>query len=512
MDTKIIKKVLSVLMMAVFLTTNIVVVGCGMYEISTETKSGKTEKPKIIWIDVEYEMITHSAGALEFEEYLEGVLREYGEHGDIDLVFVRPYQKGYEYKVMQTFSSYDWPDVMLLTPDKYVLYAANNMLWDMSQAWEKSIANQSGGVSDSSKEVISQLRVTNAGGQKGLYGITPVRGRGCCTYIKEDWLKKAGISRNVIEGKSLTFDEYYGLLKTLKSFSKSEYVISPPGYISMEEPYTHYLPEFYQNAHFSFYKNETGKYVDGFAEQAMMEALIRIRKAVADGIVNARAANNTWVSASDYFCQTDVNKEAGVITYWAGENIERFSNIMNGRIQSDGTVMSGELVALNPIKEIGGYVETIPYVWCITSNCENPEGVFKYFIDTMLDGGEIQKAWQYGAKGIHWDDDTTEFTVNHIDPMFSLFPIKNDPGYESKPAKEKESVEFFKKNSKVQESIPITEELDMYREDINRIRVDIVNRMVTDVTYTVEQARTDYQNRTGEKVQKVLESLNYIVE
>ena len=32
------------------------------------------------------------------------------------------------------------------------------------------------------------------------------------------------------------------------------------------------------------------------------------------------------------------------------------------------------------------------------------EGIFKYFIDTMLDGGDIQVAWEYGAKGTHWDD------------------------------------------------------------------------------------------------------------
>ena len=45
--------------------------------------------------------------------------------------------------------------------------------------------------------------------------------------------------------------------------------------------------------------------------------------------------------------------------------------------------------------------------WCITYKAyENgkAEGIFKYFIDTMLDGGDIQIAWEYGAKGTHWDD------------------------------------------------------------------------------------------------------------
>ena len=36
---------------------------------------------------------------------------------------------------------------------------------------------------------------------------------------------------------------------------------------------------------------------------------------------------------------------------------------------------------------------------CITSACQNPEGVFKYFIDPILDGGEVQTLWQYGVEG-----------------------------------------------------------------------------------------------------------------
>ena len=34
-----------------------------------------------------------------------------------------------------------------------------------------------------------------------------------------------------------------------------------------------------------------------------------------------------------------------------------------------------------------------------------------YFIDTMLDGGDIQTAWQYGAKGTHWDDKAETVTL-----------------------------------------------------------------------------------------------------
>ncbi len=32
--------------------------------------------------------------------------------------------------------------------------------------------------------------------------------------------------------------------------------------------------------------------------------------------------------------------------------------------------------------------------------CENPEGVFKYFIESMLDGGDMQMLWSYGVEDV----------------------------------------------------------------------------------------------------------------
>ena len=57
-----------------------------------------------------------------------------------------------------------------------------------------------------------------------------------------------------MQDKTLT---YYGYLKKLKD-AKGHYVISAPGFISKEAPYTNYLPEFYGSAHYTFYQNESG--------------------------------------------------------------------------------------------------------------------------------------------------------------------------------------------------------------------------------------------------------------
>ncbi len=74
--------------------------------------------------------------------------------------------------------------------------------------------------------------------------------------------------------------------------------------------------------------------------------------------------------------------------------------------------LDGSLIAINPIKELGTYVERIsPAICIITKEAKNPEGIFKYFVETMLDGGDIQTAWEYGAKGTHTDDKAESVTI-----------------------------------------------------------------------------------------------------
>ena len=89
-----------------------------------------------------------------------------------------------------------------------------------------------------------------------------------------------------VDGKLLwTSTHTMAILKQLAA-KKGHYVISAPDFISTEAPYTNYLPEFYQQANYTFYKDSSGKYVDGFSEKAMQDALQRIQNAVKDGVID----------------------------------------------------------------------------------------------------------------------------------------------------------------------------------------------------------------------------------
>ena len=519
------------------LTSVMGLVACGgNKDGGDKTTSKEVKKPEVITIMVDNTVVSENNGAKEFEAYLEGLLEKYGDAGKIDLQFTRPDHSGYYDAVARAFNGKesDIPNVVLLSSDYYALYASNGMLWDMTDAWNNSETKKSGRLIDAADKVLSGLLVNGEDGTKSMYGFSPYRGNGCCTYLKKAWLDKAGIDVASVEGKTLTFSEYYDVLKKLRD-TVGHYVISAPDFISAEAPYTNYLPEFYQKAQYTFYKSADGKYVDGFSQQEMKDALQRIQTAVKDNVIDKASLGQKTSDARDKFYSTDPANESGVFTYWAGT----WADTLKTNLESKG--LDSELIAINPIKELGTYVERIAPAWCITNSAKNPEGVFKYFIDTMLDGGDIQMAWEYGAKGTHWDDKAETVTLasdpegkktktytegqfhflpspekpntlmkkNHIDATLALatFGDKEDPGNKAMTDVVKENAKFFDANSSIAVPVPMNETFGNNITDINKTRNEVIAKVALG-DWTVDDAMKYYTDTVGAKVNEVLESLN----
>lgn len=510
------------------LTSVMSLVACGN-SASTDNGDSKKEvtKPTSFKVMMDGTVVTESNGGLAFRKQLEEAL---------DLVdcieWVQPDHAGYYDAVSQAFNSEStMPDIVVLSSDYYALYAANGMLWDMTDAWEASDTNNSGRLISTAQNVLDSLLVNGEDGTKAMYGFSPYRGNGCLTYVKSAWLEAAGMSKSDVEGKQLTWDEYYDMLKKMTA-AKGHYTISAPGFVSDEAPYTNYLPEFFQKAEYTFYKNSSGQYVDGFSEDAMKEALQRIATAVADGVIDKESVNNTTANARDKFRSTDAGAESGVFTYWAGT----WSNTLRNYLSN--AKLDNDLVELLPIQELGTYVERLAPCWAITSACSNPEGVFKYFIDTMLDGGDIQTLWTYGAKGTHWDNIAETYTQqgkedtpietkegefhflpspekpqnlmskNHIDPTLALASFKEgDPGAAKLSEVAKESEDFFAANSTIATPLPMTPDLGDNIGDINTTRKFVVAQVALG-EMTVDAGMEYYATQVGKNVETVLKSLN----
>lgn len=405
---------------------------------TTEAAAPEVEKPEKITVMMNGTVVSQLNGRDEFEAALEEKL-------GVDIEFIQPDHAAYYDNVAMTFAGGDIPDVILLGGSYYLSYAKEGALWDMTDTWANSDLRKSG--REVNPAIFDALKVDGS-----VYGFYPgSNGGGCVTYIKKKWLDNVGLSTPT------TWEEY---LNVLKVFSEGDpdgngvngdtFGVTAAGLMAPEEPWVMYLPEFYQDAFPEFYPDENGTWVDGFGEDKMVAALERMQSAYQAGYIDKEVLTNKTSDCRNKF----YDDKCGVFTYWSG------TWAYNLKINLEAKGRDSELVIVPPIEEVGAYKDRFPgSIWCITTACKNPEGVFKYFLEPMLDGGDVQTLWTYGVKGVHWDDkaetvtygeksDTYEEgqfhmlpnqenpstlnTKNHIDPMGAgATYIGDDPGISS---------------------------------------------------------------------------------
>ena len=501
------------------LTSVMGLVACGNNGASTENKStvdwANVEKPEAFTVMVDGTVPRMEEWGDKFDEQLK-------ELTSLDFTVTRPDHNSYYDAVANSMlDASAMPDVIILSSDYLALYASQGLLWDMTDAWNNSATKASGRLIADAEKIMQANYVRGVDGEKALYGFVPTRGNGCCTYVKEAWATAAGYTKADLQ-KQMTYDEYYTMLKKMKEAKGVDYVISAPGFYSKEAPYTNYLPEFYQNAQFTFYYDQAqGKYVDGFSAKEMKDALQRIQNAVKDGLINKESSTKTTATARNDFKSTDPKTESGVFTYWAGQ----WAETLRGYLKGVG--LDDSIIPILPVKELGKYAERLSPSWCITSHAAETgkaEGIFKYFLDKMLDGGDIQTLWEYGPKGYYYnvkDDGSFEFLPKKSDPKAKYSKAhldcnlvlagygdgKKDPGMAAQPANVTECSEMFFKNSQLVDSPAMTEEVGKLIGDINTQRYTVVDKVARG-EWSVDEGMKQYTDTVGSKVEAALKSLN----
>lgn len=477
-----------------------------------EETTDEVVKPESIRVVMNGTVVTQDNGLADFETQLEDVI-------GLDINFDPQDHAGYADAVGRIFASGDWPDVILLSAEQYTAYATEGVLWDMTEAYENA----------SFQDTLTSAVNENLKIDGKLFGLAPTRGNGCVTYVKQAWLDAVGITET-----PTTWDEYYDMLVKFTTMDpdgngvNDTYGVSAAGIVGTEAPYTNYLPEFYQDAYPDFLQDASGVWYDGFDTDAMAGALTRLQQGYQDKVIDPETLTQSTKDARNKYYAD----QFGAFTYWAGTwNRNIISNLEAQELPSD-------IVVLNAIDEIGNYTERQAAVWAITTACENPEGVFKYFLETMLDGGEAQFLWTYGAKGTHWDNIEEEFTVgtgdeaktytyaegefhmlpspekpdtimtkNHLDNMLVISPMSS----EYTVAEADEIVEacnqFFIDNSVLAPMLPSSELLNSYNGDL----WDIKNKVITEVVVNggdVAQWMQYYKDQAGAMSAEVVAELN----
>ena len=387
----------------------------------------------------------------------------------------------------------------------------------MTEAWENSEIKSSGRIVN--EDVVNSLYIDDH-----LYGLATGPGMGCITYIKKQWLDNVGLD------VPTTYEEY---IEVLDAFTNGDpdgngvdgdtFGVSAAGFINGEAPYVQYLPEFWQDAYPTFYQKEDGTWVDGFTEDSMKEAIQRLQDAYNAGYIEKETLTN---ATSD--CRTKFwENKFGIFTYWPGSWQKRLSE----GLETNG--YDGELIPIEPIAEVGAYIDRTPVALCITTACDNPEGVFKYFFETALDGGEVQELWTYGVEGVHWSTAAEEVCgVSYEEGQFHMLESRESPGTqyakaffagdnplarfeEGKDIGEGsfdpmvlESNELFNANSRPAQLPVSTEEMAQYNGDLTTLKYSIIADCVTQ-GLSVEEGMQRFEEEGGaEWSQIILDSLN----
>lgn len=524
------KKVLSILLTAALAASLVACGSSSSSDTSSSSSSGDTgasasdsadsaeasdiEKPESISIMFDGTVFTKENGQEQFIAKLE-------ELTGIKFTVTQPDHDAYYDVVGQTIASGDWPDVIILSSTYYSSYASEGVLWDMTEAYENSdLKTRIDAAGNSS--VVEGVYIDGA-----LYGMPAARGNGCVTYIKKAWLDNVGLDTPT------TYEEY---LEVLEAFSTGDpdgdgvdgntYGVAAAGFVGSEAPYVNYLPEFYQDAYPGFYQTDDGTWVDGFTEDSMKDALERLNAAYTSGLIDPQTLDQGTSDARNKFYSDNF----GVFTYWAGT----WGYNLTSNLVKNG--LSGELVALEPIAEVPYYYDRVPTTWCITSACENPEGVFKYFIEAMQDGGDVQFLWTYGVEDVHWstkaetlfegeDNEVTyeegefhmeesletpgtQYTKAHIDPMLALVELADDPQNDTVSEEARTSAQVFNANCVTAALVPSTDEMTQYNGDLTTLK----NQLIANVTMgemTVDEAYAKFESDGGTQwSQLIVDSLN----
>ncbi len=447
-------------------------------EVTVEVNTN-AEKPESITIMVDGTLITQENGRDEFEKKWEDLT-------GIDLIIIQPEHDVYYDEVNKVFETTDLPDVVLLSSTYYTTFAAKQLLADITPYYTGSeLESKVNGAGKSS--LVDGLKINGK-----LYGFSPTRGNGCTTYIKKAWLDRVGLD------VPTNFDEY---MEMLKAFSEGDpdgdgvagntYGVSAAGLINNEAPYVNYLPEFYQDAYPSFYQKDDGTWADGFMEDSMRQALSRMRQAFASGYMDPDIVDNGTGDCRDKYYAN----EYGVFTYWAGT----WAQTISDKLVDAG--VDGEIVTMAPLPETGAYLERVAPVWCITSKCKNPAGVYKYFIETMNDGGDVELLWTYKP-------DSEDFSKNHIDHMLATVSLTNDPGADSITARQAEAMQIFNDNSKMADLPYSTDAYSLYNDPLMELKKELVKKVVVD-GMDMDAAYSEFEGAEGVYMsQAIVDSLN----
>ncbi|MBN1523644.1 MAG: extracellular solute-binding protein [Spirochaetales bacterium] len=385
----------------------------------------------------------------------------------IELEILQPTHNKYEEKLKIMIAGGDIPDIFETMPTFASLYAKEGA----AVALDGFIAANPN-LASVPKRLLDSYR-----SQDGKLYFFPLQlGGGCVGYIRKDWLDKLGLSIPT------TYDE---LVNVMEAFTKRDpdgdgqantygYSATLMGDGIFQDMYNRNIM---LDAKGNFFV-KNGKWVDGFAQPEMKEALARWQKLYKAGIIDPEIFTNQTSDMREKFFQG----RTGIVEYWVAS--------WAFKMQRDTHAASGPNAVVKPFAPVKGakYLDRLARVFCISTKTKNPKAVFDNWIGLMWDQGPGQELFVYGVEGIHHKKlggNKVEFLPSPANPKIRLSKIYveefyqiNDGDIRSKQdAITDEATRIWQKNS---EPLSLEAGGDVYNRyigEIHNLRLEIFSKV-----------------------------------
>jgi len=462
-------------------------VGCGGKSSGSSTvatNAKEVAKPeKISWfVNVG---LTKEQGTDKFKE-------EFKKKTGIELDFEPQSNNEYNQNLELAFASKKAPDAFNLAgEDKLPYYASQGALADLTD-----LVKASGLITDKNKAAWDSVTINGK-----IYGVPWELDTGTITYIRKDWLDKTGLKIPT------NYEEYINMLREFKKLPECKIPMTAPKLY--EDGAQTYLREFYQDSTPEFTKVD-GKWVDGMSQDNMKGALKRMQDAYKEGLIDTEVVTNTTSSCRDKWYSGSV----GTFNYWAGS----WNVMLEDRVKAN--VKTAQVVGIPAIKETK-YNLRVPAVTSISKDSKNIEGVFKYLLQYMHDGGEGQALFQYGVEGTHWKQDGDHITMlpkldkpseltdkSFITSFSALSPMKDTTKEVKLDDRINTSNDLLKKSGAQQPARAVSKKLSKINGDLTKLKAKIIAQVVMGNVSPDEGLKTYTSESKNLGIDEVIKEMN----
>lgn len=295
-----------------------------------------------------------------------------------------PPNSSYVDKIETMVSGNDIPDVFTVgqSMTRIPNYAVRGVIMPLDEYLEDSPLMDA-----IDPEMFDSLRVDGK-----LYHIPILYPKVKCLFLRTDIMEEYGINLS----HTPTTEEFLTEMSKLKGTG-----IIPFSFPKWIDNFQFFMNSF--GAYAGIYKNEEGKYVDGFQEDSMLDALAYIHELYASGVMDSEFITTENTTMREYIYTA---KAACDIDYYTAFADYQERNAAAGYPSDVYPIYYLE----GPDGEGGALNEAVQLSFAVSADCENPEKAIEVIESLVLDPEMHSAFFNIGVEGAHYTVEDGQFT------------------------------------------------------------------------------------------------------